>query len=153
MEIPKDKVGLIIGRKGRRLKEIKELSGAHVDVKDDKVHLRGTPEQCEKAKKYIEEILNPVSIGGFSFRKVGDALSQRKNKRFGPFEPNLDLKKRGKTPSRGYTIAGQRKQTNQSNCGVEELNPGHIGERRVLSSLHQPWYYPLGARVMSLWFR
>ena len=115
MEIPKDKVGLIIGRKGRRLKEIKELSGAHVDVKDDKVHLRGTPEQCEKAKKYIEEILNPVSIGGFSFRKVGDALSQRKNKRFGPFEPNLDLKKRGKTPSRRYTIAGQRKQTNQSN--------------------------------------
>ncbi|XP_067034569.1 uncharacterized protein [Acropora muricata] len=59
MEIPKDKVGLIIGKKGWRLKEIKELSGAHVDVKDDKVHLRGTPEQCERAKKIIEDILDP----------------------------------------------------------------------------------------------
>ena len=77
MEIPKDKVGLIIGRKGRRLKEIKELSGAHVDVKDDKVHLRGTPEQCERAKKIIEDILDPVSIRGLVFRKVGDALSKK----------------------------------------------------------------------------
>ena len=78
MDIPKDKVGLIIGRKGRRLKEIKELSGAHVDVKDDKVHLRGTPEQCEKAKKYIEEILNPVSIEGPSSREVGMLCSKKK---------------------------------------------------------------------------
>ena len=82
MDIPKDKVGLIIGKKGWRLQEIKEQSGAHVDVIDDKVHLRGTPEQCEKARKHIKEIVNPVSIGGLSFRKVGDARSQRK-KRFG----------------------------------------------------------------------
>ena len=81
MEIPKDKVGLIIGKKGWRLKEIKELSGAHVDVKDDKVHLRGTPEQCERAKKHIEEILNPVSIEGPSSREVGNALFKKK---FGP---------------------------------------------------------------------
>ena len=74
MDIPKDKVGRIIGKKGWRLQEIKEQSGAHVDVKDDKVHLRGTPEQCERAKKIIEDILDPVSIGGLLFRKVGDAL-------------------------------------------------------------------------------
>ena len=79
IDIPKDKVGLIIGRKGRRLQEIREQSGAHVDVIDDKVHLRGTPEQCEKAKKIIEDILNPVSIRGPSFRKGGDALSKKKN--------------------------------------------------------------------------
>ena len=77
MDIPKDKVGLVIGKKGWRLQEIKEQSGARVDVIDDKVHLRGTPEQCEKAKKHIKEILNPVSIGGLSFRKVGDALSKK----------------------------------------------------------------------------
>ena len=58
-----------------------------MDVKDDKVHLRGTPEQCEKAKKHIEEILNPVGIRGFSFRKVFVA-------RFGPFEHDFDLKKK-----------------------------------------------------------
>ncbi|XP_015755830.1 PREDICTED: uncharacterized protein LOC107335338 isoform X5 [Acropora digitifera] len=59
MDIPKDKVGLIIGKKGWRLQEIKERSGAHVEIVDDKVHLRGTPEQCERAKNHIEEILNP----------------------------------------------------------------------------------------------
>jgi len=78
MDIRKDKVGLIIGKKGWRLQDINEKSGARVDVKDDKVHLRGTPEQREKAKKHIKEILNPVSIGVSLFRKVGDALSQKK---------------------------------------------------------------------------
>ena len=78
MDIPKDKVGLIIGRKGWRRQEIEERSGAHVEVKDDKVHLRGTPEQCERAKKHIEEILNPVSIEGPSSREVGDALFKKK---------------------------------------------------------------------------
>ena len=77
MDIRKDKVGLIIGKKGWRLRDIKEQSGAHVDVKDDKVHLRGTPEQCERAKKIIEDILDPVSIRGLLFRKVGDALSKK----------------------------------------------------------------------------
>ena len=77
MDIPKDKVGLILGKKGWRRQDIKEQSGAHVDVKDDKVHSRGTPEQCEKGKKHIEEFLNPVGIRGFSFRKVGDVLSKK----------------------------------------------------------------------------
>ncbi|XP_015754363.1 PREDICTED: uncharacterized protein LOC107334005 isoform X7 [Acropora digitifera] len=62
MDIRKDKVGLIIGKKGWRLQDINEKSGAHVDVKGDKVHLRGTPEQREKAKKHIKEILNPRQL-------------------------------------------------------------------------------------------
>ena len=84
MDIPKDKVGLIIGKKGWRLQEIKQLSGAHLVVIDNKVQLRGTPEQREKAKKIIEEILNTVSIGELSFRKVGDTLF----KKFWPFVPD-----------------------------------------------------------------
>ena len=80
MDIPKDKVGLIIGRKGWRRQEIEERSGAHVEVKDDKVHLRGTPEQCERAKKHIEEILNPVSIGpGHHSEKWGMLCSKKNN--------------------------------------------------------------------------
>ena len=78
MDIPKDKVGLIIGRKGWRLQEIKERSGAHVEIVDDKVHLLGTPEQCERAKNHIEEILNPVSVGGPLFGEVGNALFKKK---------------------------------------------------------------------------
>ena len=61
IEIPCDKVGLVIGRKGRTLQEIREKTGARVFIKDNKAHLRGTEEQCEKAKKNIEDILNPVS--------------------------------------------------------------------------------------------
>ena len=79
MDIPKDKVGLIIGKKGWRLQEIKERSGAHVEIVDDKVHLRGTPEQCERAKNHIEEILNPVSIGpGHHSEKWGMLCSKKK---------------------------------------------------------------------------
>ena len=76
MDIPKDKVGLIIGKKRRRLQNIKKQSGAYVDIKDYKVHLRGTPEQCERARKIIEDILDPVSKRRLLFRKVGDALSK-----------------------------------------------------------------------------
>ena len=71
IDIPEDKVGLIIGKKGLRLQEIKEQSGAHVVVIDNKVQLRGTPEQCEKAKKIISEILNPVSIEGTIIQRSG----------------------------------------------------------------------------------
>ena len=71
MDIPKDKVGLIIGKKGWRLREIQELSRARVVVKQDTVHLKGTPEQREKAKKIIEEILNSVSTGVVFIQKSG----------------------------------------------------------------------------------
>ena len=95
MDIPKNMVGRIIGKKGWRLQDIKDQSGAHVGVIDDKVHLRGTPEQCERAKKIIEDILNTVSIRGPSFRKLGDSLFKNF---FWPFGPKYDLKIRGGRP-------------------------------------------------------
>ena len=61
MEIPRDKVGLVIGRKGWRLQEIRDKTGVQVDIKDNKAHLRGPAEQRQEAKKIIEEVLNPVS--------------------------------------------------------------------------------------------
>ena len=60
MEIPRDKVGLVIGRKGWRLQEIRDKTGVQVDIKDYKAHLRGPAEQLQKAKKIIEEVLNLV---------------------------------------------------------------------------------------------
>lgn len=59
MEIPREKVGLVIGRKGRRLKEIQEQTGVQVFIKDNQAHLRGTSAQRQKARKIIEDILNP----------------------------------------------------------------------------------------------
>lgn len=59
--IPKDKVGLVIGRRGSRLQEIRDQTGVQISIKDNRAHLRGTPEQCQNARKMIEEVLNTVS--------------------------------------------------------------------------------------------
>ncbi len=56
--IPKDKVGLVIGRKGWRLQEIRDRTGVQISIKDDHAHLRGTAQQCQDARKLIEEVLN-----------------------------------------------------------------------------------------------
>jgi len=62
MQIPKDKIGLIIGTRGWRVKEIMEESGVKkLHIRDDQVHLRGTEEQCSNAKKIIDRILKVQS--------------------------------------------------------------------------------------------
>lgn len=72
MQIPKDKVGFIIGTKGWRKKEIMEESGVkELEIRDDQVHLRGTEEQCFNAKKIIDRILKGEdSIHQGSWKKV-----------------------------------------------------------------------------------
>lgn len=55
--IPKDKVGLIIGRKGGTVQEIRDRTGVQISIKDNHAHLRGTTEQCNSARELIEEIL------------------------------------------------------------------------------------------------
>ena len=55
--IPRDKVGLVIGRKGSRLQEIRDQTGVQIFIKDNHAHLRGTAEQCQNAEKVIKEIL------------------------------------------------------------------------------------------------
>ena len=58
MPIPKGKAGLIIGKKGWRIKDIKERSEVEeLNIKDDQVHIKGTEEQCSNAKKIIDMIL------------------------------------------------------------------------------------------------
>ncbi|XP_020632539.1 uncharacterized protein LOC110069367 isoform X1 [Orbicella faveolata] len=58
MPIPKGKAGIIIGKKGWRIKDIKEQSGVkELNIRDDQVHIRGTAEQCSNAKKIIQMIL------------------------------------------------------------------------------------------------
>lgn len=62
MQIPRDKAGLVIGKKGWRVKDIMEQSGVKkLSIKEDLVHLIGTEEQRASAKKFIDMILR-VSI-------------------------------------------------------------------------------------------
>ena len=56
--IPKDKVGLVIGRKGSRIQEIREQTGVQISIKkENQALLRGTAEQCQNAEKIIKEIV------------------------------------------------------------------------------------------------
>ena len=56
--IPEGKAGLIIGKKGWRIKDIKEQTGVkELNIRDDQVHIKGTEEQCSKAKNIIDMIL------------------------------------------------------------------------------------------------
>ena len=58
MPIPEGMAGLIIGKKGWRIKDIKEQTGVkELTIRNDQVHIRGTEEQCSKAKKIINMIL------------------------------------------------------------------------------------------------
>lgn len=67
MTIPKGKAGLIIGKKGWRIKDIQEQSGVkELNIRDDQVHIRGTEEQCSNAKKIIDVILKVLVESPFS---------------------------------------------------------------------------------------
>ena len=58
IQIPWDKVGHIVGKKGWRKKDIIEQSGVQAMViKDEQVRLTGTEEQRTKAKRIIDEII------------------------------------------------------------------------------------------------
>ena len=58
MPIPEGMTGLIKGKKGWRIKDIKEQTGVkELNIRDDQVHIRGTEEQCSNAKKIINMIL------------------------------------------------------------------------------------------------
>ena len=63
--IPKDKVGLVIGRKGWRLQEIRDRTGVQISIKDEHANLRGTAEQCQNATTLIEEVLNVNNVQQF----------------------------------------------------------------------------------------
>ncbi|CAH3113247.1 unnamed protein product [Pocillopora meandrina] len=70
--IPKDKVGLVIGRRGSRIQEISGQTGVQISInKENQAHLRGTVEQCQNAEKLIKEIVTEAECaqnnekGGF----------------------------------------------------------------------------------------
>jgi ATP-dependent RNA helicase DDX43 len=73
--VQKEMVGRIIGRAGSRIKEIRENSGARIEIQDEgsesRVRFTGTPEEIKVAKQIIKDI---VSQGGDA-RGFGDRRS------------------------------------------------------------------------------
>jgi len=60
-QIPVDKIGEVIGPKGKRINEIIALTGADIDIQDDGRVFVGSKDQtgAEEAKKMIDQIVNP----------------------------------------------------------------------------------------------
>ena len=61
IQIPVDKIGEVIGPKGKRINEIIALTGADIDIEDDGRVFVGSREGegAEKAIDMIEQIVNP----------------------------------------------------------------------------------------------
>ncbi|XP_078144428.1 far upstream element-binding protein 3 isoform X2 [Centroberyx gerrardi] len=74
--VPADKCGLVIGKGGETIKNIKEQSRAHVELQrnpppntDPNVRIfsiRGTPQQLDKARQLIDERIGAPGMGGNS---------------------------------------------------------------------------------------
>ena len=71
IQIPVDKIGEVIGPKGKRINEIIAMTGADVDIQDDgTVFVAATMGgSADDAAKMIDEIANPVPVG------VGDVYT------------------------------------------------------------------------------
>ena len=67
IQIPVDKIGEVIGPKGKRINEIIALTGADIDIQDDGTVFIGSREGAgaDQAAKMIDEIANPrpLSVG------------------------------------------------------------------------------------------
>src|SRR5207253_9662981 len=60
-QIPVDKIGEVIGPKGKRINEIIAVTGADIDIQDDGTVFIGSREGAgaEEAQRMIQEIVNP----------------------------------------------------------------------------------------------
>lgn len=68
MTLPRQIMGRVIGKHGATIKDIREQSGARIDAEDvsnDQCEFKitGKPEEVEKAKKLIREIVDKTAIG------------------------------------------------------------------------------------------
>ncbi|HWC70994.1 MAG TPA: polyribonucleotide nucleotidyltransferase [Actinomycetota bacterium] len=65
IQIPVDKIGEVIGPKGKRINEIIALTGADIDIQDDGTVLIGSTlgaEGADEASRMIDEIANPRPV-------------------------------------------------------------------------------------------
>ena len=72
IQIPKDKIGLVIGPGGKTIRSITEQTGAPVDIQDDGTVLIGSSEKSasEDAIKIIEDLTREAKVGDIFTGKV-----------------------------------------------------------------------------------
>ncbi|HEB62312.1 MAG TPA: polyribonucleotide nucleotidyltransferase [Bacteroidetes bacterium] len=64
IKIKPDQIGAVIGSGGKIIKEIKEKTGAEIDIEDDgTIYMTGKNGSAEKAKETIEQITHEYKVG------------------------------------------------------------------------------------------
>jgi polyribonucleotide nucleotidyltransferase len=64
IKIKQDQIGMVIGSGGKTIKEIKEKTGAEIDIEDDgTVYFTGKNGAAEKAKKIVEDMTHEYMAG------------------------------------------------------------------------------------------
>ena len=64
IKIKQDQIGLVIGTGGKTIKEIKDVTGAQIDIEDDgTVYITGKGDGAERAKKIIEDMTHEFKPG------------------------------------------------------------------------------------------
>ena len=61
IQVPTDKIGEVIGPKGKNIQMVQQMTGAEIDIRDDGTIFIGSADQegAEEAARMIEETVNP----------------------------------------------------------------------------------------------
>lgn len=76
--VPRQAVGVVIGKQGEMIKRIQQETGARVqfqvgkeDSTSDRVcMLTGSPDQCQNASAFITELIQSVLVSFYFFQKI-----------------------------------------------------------------------------------
>jgi polyribonucleotide nucleotidyltransferase len=161
IQIPVDKIGEVIGPKGKRINEIIALTGADIDIQDDGRVFIGSKEGAgaDEAKHMIEEIVNP------RLPEVGERFNGTvvKTTTFGAFvnlTPGRDGLVHISKLGRGRRLSRVEEAVNQGDkleVEVEEIDPqGKISLKPVGEGWDPPeggWPRPEGEDARGGEFR
>jgi polyribonucleotide nucleotidyltransferase len=148
-QIPVDKIGEVIGPKGKRINEIIALTGADIDIEDDGRVFIGSRdgESAEKAVEMIEQIVNP-RLPDVGERFEGTVV---KTTTFGAFVnilPNLDGLVHISKLGRGKRLSSVEEAVRQGDklqVEVQELKTAPSGKMEIsLKPVGEGWDPPEG---------
>ena len=96
VELPKDKIGEVIGPKGKNIRKIEEETGVSVEIDDDGILTLGSTEEegLEAAKEMVMLIINPPEVSilgvGKSYDKITNEDGQFVTRKILPISLSYD---------------------------------------------------------------
>ncbi|CAL5358549.1 unnamed protein product [Camellia sinensis] len=158
IQVPNEKVGVIIGKGGETIKNLQTRSGARIQLipqhlpdgdqsKERTVRVAGDKKQIEMAREMINEVMNqpirnsPLS-GGYkqqAFRPRGPAASAQWGRRGPHSQPTtgFDYQQRGPYPSQNSQYPPQAYGNYPPQQGAPRSNFGSGWEQRPSSTMQQ----------------